>query len=531
MKSKIYLVGSLNGILYHEAKGLYFSQGESGEKRELDNYTYSQLRAINPELKDVSKLSKDELFPSLYLENTLQKALNQALELMDPQFSNEYKEKIARHLVEKVNSHSGVIDFISNRFYSNILPKTFDPHSALYFLENTNAGLRDIFTNLKLKSEAFAQLYSVIRTLSMLEKVEQEQLDSLYTQQSVYSNFVLAIYHSSGTLYDQAVQLALRHRPDHLTFLDNDFFKSVKQELVKNYQVKFAKTDETLPIIANTDKHRFYGSPLKTIYQCFTNELPLTGNQALSLLKKTFPYSKNNESQSEYKYRIHDQLIDEIEIIPKILASADTISSSRKNQYFFSSKYNNNLSPWPEPPSRKKHTIAELKALDPLEALIEADSYFVRHFFSSCITRYKIILKTHSESFYKSPNFEDFSVILISGIKLGVSFEKLNKVSKAAQTLQFLSDLITKCYTPTVLYKHSVNPEYKLQLFKPSQIELITRSLYYHFRSFIEEETQLADHIRLEAVATSPKTLGTTNLLAPSKIKNILGISRVKKSR
>lgn len=316
------LAGALNTAIIFDEDGCSVRKPGSVKDLAMDGYFYSQIRAIRPELKIVTFESDEDLSEKLFLENIQQKALNQALEIMDATFSLIYRSKIAIRLVEQLEIHTGLLDFLKNRLYARVLPKSFEPELALTIIGNRHEGLKDIFTGLKEKGKMFGRFYTVFKLELQATRDEQEEIDVFFGDNSVYANFTLALFTKSKTLYDFATSLALEHKK-HYPALKKELFAAVQAKIKENYHVTLYSRSshdywgKVNHVVYCT--HRIYGSPLKAISAFYQEKYPFSPHQMVEVFARRLPYQRSHmESAVQYRCRMFDQTLDEIDFLKRM---------------------------------------------------------------------------------------------------------------------------------------------------------------------------------------------------------------------
>jgi len=440
MEDKVYVIGSLNKLLIQEGDHFYLADSMLGAKTLVDAYQYSHLRAINPELKEISFDNGEDSTDKLFIESTLQKSLTQTLELMDPSFSDVYKTKISSYLIEKVNIHSGLIDFLSNRLYSNHLSETFSPESALYYIADKSPKLESLYRDLRIKTDYFDKFYTLFRLETNFESFEQKKLDVLLTQNGSYSNITLSLFNKSAEAYDLAAEIASNAIVNEYSILNIAFFEKLKARLKSHYHIALASTlsDKLLSTERITVRpHKFYGCPIKTIYNFNNEQLPFTEDQVKNTLNNYFHYDIKEESPIEFKCRLYDQIVDEISFISVLLTENSHFKLNepfRQNKWMHFSTISNSINEVYAKTDTRDYYFSD----DHFEMLLLADNSFINHNYESSISLYESIINYYINP--RSWNVEDIMIFTSLGIKLGVSHAMLRNYPLASNILISVSE-------------------------------------------------------------------------------------------
>jgi len=268
MNNKAYIATNLNkGVIFRDDR-TELIDGNTGLSQVLDSYLFSQIRALNPEIKEVFYKNEEDLKAIISDEYEKQEALSMALEVMDTSLSVEYRNGIADLLDAEISNRPEHLIFIKNRLYSTAFPDLFDT----VFIDSKknifSKELINLYDDIKERSRLFNCFYTLLSLSLNPEIAEQELIDSRLTDIGAYAAFTNALYQCSQKKYNEAVIIAIPVLEELHFFTNKQLFTEIETTLFEYYQIKLeehnfldvsknqVKTgDSTDPIIQLIEKH------------------------------------------------------------------------------------------------------------------------------------------------------------------------------------------------------------------------------------------------------------------------------------
>jgi hypothetical protein len=222
-----------------EQNALMIDGAEEATVKPFDNYVFSQLRGLNPEVKEVNFSDIDDLKNKTRAEYKKSEALSLSLELMDPKLSINYRQKAANFLLDWVLESSDLLLYICNRVYSTILPTEFKPELALEILDSSfPSSLKELYIGLPEKSRLFSQFYTLIK-INLNETLDhQHLLDYDLSETGIYAQFTRALANKDLVLYNIATSAALEYFATNKIPVESDIFDKIRLQLQDNYSIK-----------------------------------------------------------------------------------------------------------------------------------------------------------------------------------------------------------------------------------------------------------------------------------------------------
>ena len=238
MSNKAYIATNINRGFVFKDDYTEFISGNTGINQFLDGYLFSQIRTLNPEIKEVFYRNIEGLKAIISDEYEKQEALNMALEVMDISLSEEYRIGIAGLLDTEISNHPEYLGFIKNRLHSTALPDLFntvfiDAKKSIFSKEFIS-----LYDDIKEKARLFNCFHTLLKLSLNLEIAELELIDSRLTDNGAYAAFTNAISQYSQKKYYQAVIIAIPVLEELHFFTNKQLFIEIETKLFENYQIK-----------------------------------------------------------------------------------------------------------------------------------------------------------------------------------------------------------------------------------------------------------------------------------------------------
>jgi hypothetical protein len=467
MEKEALLAGALDTAIVFEDD--HCSVIRSGVSKRVDGYLYSQITIVKPELKLISYTTEDELKEKLFQEKIQQRALSQALELMDNSFSQTYRQKISGRLIEQLEVHKGLLDFLKNRLYSTVLPSKFDPNIASVMVKGRYSQLEDIFQDLREKSRMFGRFSTVFTLELQASDEEQTQIDEVLSDHSAYANFALALYQGSKTLYNIAVKLSLQHSAQ-FPVLTKRLFETVESQLAVNYKIILKREEFYNPlsssVLFNQCSNRFYGSPLKAMSAFYRDKYPFSPVHMATLFARQLNYWQHKqESYNEYRCRIVDQTFDELDFLKNI----DVFGHHASKHLFVNLDLQGYLSsPDLFHEISGSYPLIQAKVYQLYAAVLFADSLLLGEQYQDALLIYEDVVREITPDRRRNSFWGDWAVSFSSTIKLMWIYEKIEDRNKLAYWAIVARKLVNK-------YAESEDKEDDLFIIKGSAASLAER--------------------------------------------------------
>jgi tetratricopeptide (TPR) repeat protein len=249
MKSRAYIAGDLNcAILPENGNGEIFFRSKD-RSYPLDGYSLSQLYALNPEIKEIYYDSLSDLQTQIDAEHQRQEALEMALEVMDTELPQDYRNEIAGILSKDLDGNPQLLEFLENRLFSTPLPESFNPDEAKELMAGISERLASMYAEVRPKAYLFSCFYTAFRLNLNLEEGEQEVLDQKLTDSGCFARFANALYQRSKRMYDEAVLLAIPYLQELHVFEKRELFNDIEKALERNNGIQLTgHSDADLPL-------------------------------------------------------------------------------------------------------------------------------------------------------------------------------------------------------------------------------------------------------------------------------------------
>ncbi|WP_345953005.1 hypothetical protein [Mucilaginibacter sp. PAMB04168] len=435
MGMKAYLAGSVNGALVSKHDGFHLFDGSTGFTEKLDGYIFSQLRAIRPEFKQIEYENETELVEKLLIESVQQEALQEALELMDASFSVTYRTAVAGFLHEKTNIYPGLLDFLTNRFYSSPLPDDFNERIAIQVLAGRSDALANLYHDLRSKTEMFDRFYTLFQIHINASTEHKLSIDDLLTESSAFAHFTMALYHRSVTIYEYAVATAIKELHTLGVPVNRNFFNELKEEIGKKYAIELKHMPPLESILSagkliNIKPYHFFGSPLRTIYNYSNNYLPFSVEQTVQVLFQTHsPYPVPHESGSEFEQRLYTQSLNEMNFLAEIdnyfpLTVGDNWNHADEFKRELNQASHGYIKYSP-------HVWVSVERKERYAALLYADCTFLSRNFNDAAILYADLRSSFRAAGKAIDDYDHLIGYSAVSVRLGKSYEMLNQGRKA----------------------------------------------------------------------------------------------------
>ncbi len=249
--NKAYIIGALNKAILSNSNNSFDIIEYNKSSNKLTSYEWSQICNINPEYIEVNYESVEDLYAKINIEKIRNEALDFCLELMDNNFSLDYKLGISDLLIDILDTSKDIIYFIENRLLSTPIPKNFNPRVAYNILYKKKSSYSFLYDDLESKTELFNKFYTLQLTELNIGKEKQEIIDYRLTDNGVYSKFCLALYNKSDKDYDTANVEAIKILKE-LHLLNNyELYSTIKKKLITFYNFEFEIEVSEKNIISN----------------------------------------------------------------------------------------------------------------------------------------------------------------------------------------------------------------------------------------------------------------------------------------
>jgi len=456
--SKAYLAGGVNQALVSREEGLYVLDGATQHASKLDSYVFSQWRLSRQEIKEIDVEQDAEIFEELYIASVQATALQEALELMDDALSFAYRTKIAGLLTERIKVHTGLLDYLTNRFYSNRLPDEFDEKLALDLLDKAETPLYELYEDLRKKTDLFDIFYTRFWFKLQLEDTVRTRIDELLTADSVYAHFTNALYTRSSTLYDYAAALAMKTLEKNQIAAERDLFSelrsvlSQKDKLFFKDELQFEKLLRDHWMI-NVQPYRFFGSAVKTIYNYSNALLPFSTEQTVQVLLDTHsPLRLPGEAETAHKQKIYWQSVNDLEFFASVgeqvslpspvgTVKLDEVRRCVRMIYDHRNSYQIRI-----------EIDVPASYLERYTALIYADCTFLRQDFDDAVLLYTDLHADFDKSWKRYRDYDHLMMNSNVMVRLGKSYDMLNERKKASnyyrKAYRMITDFIARMSEP-----------------------------------------------------------------------------------
>ncbi len=271
MNNTAYIATNLNKALIFGKHNAEILDGIKGKRNVLDSYIFSQLKAINPEIKEISYNSDGDLATLVADEYAKQESLSMALEVMDTSLSDEYRSGIADLLDIQISNNPDLVAFIKNRLYSTALPELFDSTFLATIKQSHSKELAGFYKELKEKSNLFNCFYTEFIILLNLNSSEQEYIDSVLTDNGCYAAFTNALFHHSQKIYDEAVLMAIPAMQEMHIFTNKELFYEIQNKLNNIHQIVLNGYN-LLSVIEDDDKYNTSDPIIQLIEKYFADK-------------------------------------------------------------------------------------------------------------------------------------------------------------------------------------------------------------------------------------------------------------------
>jgi tetratricopeptide (TPR) repeat protein len=237
MSSSAYIATNLNLAFLIGKNTSEIIDGKTGASKPLDGYAYSQIRALQPEIKSIPFTTKEALLASITSEYEKQEALSMALEIMDTTLSDNYRNGISLLLDAAIKEKPALLTFVKNRLYSTALPNSFDHTFINAENQLVSQTLIDLYADLKEKARLFNCFETALKLTLNIDTNEQAILDATLTDNGCYAAFTNALYVRSEKDFDGAMILAVPTLEAEHAFKNKNLFDEVKEKLRENYKI------------------------------------------------------------------------------------------------------------------------------------------------------------------------------------------------------------------------------------------------------------------------------------------------------
>lgn len=453
--SRAYLAGGVNQALVNREDGLYVLDGTTQAAFKLDGYVFSQWRLSKQEITEVEFEQESDVFEKLFISSVQSTALHEALELMDESFSLSYRQAISQILIERIDIHSGLLDYLTNRFYSNRLPEAFNENLALAVIDKKLTPLFELYVDLRKKTELFDIFYTRFWFALPLEEEVRIRVDEVLTTDSVFAHFTNALYTRSATLYDYAASLAVKSLEDCTVPVDRNFFTELRSTLIIYHKILL---QDTLPFekllrdhwMINVKPYRFFGSAIKTLYNFSHEHLPFSTEQTVQVLWDVHsPIPNHGEAQEEIEQKIYWQSINELDFFSSIgavnqpMARMDVLRINEVSSCVKSlSNYNNHIGIFIP-------THSQCEPLKTYIDLVAADCIFLIQDFPNAIAAYEVLYTDIHRSWKKSRSYDHLMMNSNLLVRLGKSYAMINDLRKSKSYYLRALKMITKFVAAT----------------------------------------------------------------------------------
>lgn len=433
--SKAYLAGNVNQAMVNREDGLYVLDGATKAASRLDGYTFSQWRLSRQEIKEIEVGEESEIFAQLYMASEQAAAMTEALELMDVKLSERYRLVVAESLTGRIKVHEGLLDHLRNRFYSNRLPEDFDELLAIEVAIKFSSSLTDLYKDLRKKTELFDTFYTKFWLGLRLPEPQKTYIDEQLSDLSAFAHFTNALYLKSATLYDYASSIAIKAFEDLDLPVERGFFAGLRAELLRSGKFWF---NDTMPferllrehLLINVKPYRFFGSPLKTIYNYSSGQIPFSTEQTVKVLYQThFPFLIQGVPQEEHEQKLYWQSMNDLDFFSSVGKTWSLVNAIQEPKItevqrcvkMIDHHYLNR---------HFQHHIPA-KRLEDYSALLYADCAFMMQDYDDAVILYSDLKSIIGRS-KRSRTLYD-QTILHSGVmvRLGKTYEMLNEFKKA----------------------------------------------------------------------------------------------------
>lgn len=437
MMNKAYLAGGVNQALVNREDGLYVLDGATQAAHKLDGYVFSQWRLSKQEITEVDFVQESEVFEQLFISSVQSSALQEALELMDNSFSSTYRKAISKILIERIEIHSGLLDYLTNRFYSNRLPEYFDENLAQAIIDKNESPLFELYVDLRKKTELFDIFYTRFWFALPLDEELRTRVDDLLTAESVFAHFTNALYTHSATLYDYAASLAIKSLEDCSVLVDRKFFTKLRSILTKHHKIRFR---DTLPFekllrdhwMINVKPYRFFGSAIKTLYNFSHEHLPFSTEQTVQVLWDVHsPVRIHGEAPEEIQQKIYWQSINDLDFFSSIEAINRPMARMHMHRINEVStcvkaigKHDNHFGIF----------VSRFANSEPVKSyidLVAADCIFLTQDFPNAISAYHELHTDIHRLWSKSRSYDHLMMNSNLMVRLGTSYAMINDFQKS----------------------------------------------------------------------------------------------------
>jgi len=204
MITETYIYGGINKAVFKRGDEYFVleksSEGEF-ETFPLSNFELNDFYLSNPEVNVVKDIRWDENQIQEKLTNDIQKkeALNFFLMGMDTSLNNEIRKEAMELLAEDEFKNSGTQSFLKNRIFATKIPENFNPLSACEIAKTIgDEHLTKLYKDLNEAKDIIITLRDVWKKIILEStfinpRLDSEQLDKEFTDNGIFSDFVIAI--------------------------------------------------------------------------------------------------------------------------------------------------------------------------------------------------------------------------------------------------------------------------------------------------------------------------------------------------